>query len=122
MIKLATLPAATEPAVSSMPMTCAPMIVAGAMANPAIALVLWKVLPESWVITCCAFGYTIAFLVVHFIGIPVVVSRCFHISLWKVYQPIGRPLVLALLALPVAIAFRVPLGLASPHISGVAIR
>jgi hypothetical protein len=87
----------------------APLIVLGAILNPIVVLLYWKLLPGDLPIISPAAGFTTIMILFHFVGIPMHVTRCLNVSWGDVYSPMFRPLVLAAVSLPVALLFRAPI-------------
>ena len=78
----------------------APYVFAGGLFNPLLAILFIFALPENTSYTGAAIAYSIVFLVVHTIIMPVVTSHCVNMTFKDVVRPSFRPLFLALLASP----------------------
>ncbi|MCB9846852.1 MAG: hypothetical protein H6814_00415 [Phycisphaeraceae bacterium] len=83
----------------------APLVIIGSVLNPILAVALYFTLPGGWNIVSPAAGFTISMVAFHFIGIPIKVARCFEMPLREVFSPMLRPLVLAVVCLPVPLLF-----------------
>ncbi len=78
----------------------APYVFAGGLFNPLLAILFIFALPENTSYTGAAIAYSIVFLVVHTIIMPVVTSHCINMTFKDVVRPSFRPLSLALVASP----------------------
>ncbi len=66
------------------------------------ALLLW-LMPEGSKINAPAIGYSLTFMIVHFLIFPVIAVRCLNIKLREMYLPLLRPAVVSLLCAPILI-------------------
>lgn len=92
----------------------APLVLAGGIANPIIALLLIWVLPERLSLIGPALAFAILMIALHIIALPVIGARCLGVSYGAFFAPFARPLVATLACVPVVIAgmwWLAPLGL-----------
>lgn len=78
----------------------APLILAGAVCNPIIALLLFQVLPGSISYIAPAIAYSIVMLIAHMILMPLRTAPELGLRLRDLYLPLIRPLVVTALAAP----------------------
>jgi O-antigen/teichoic acid export membrane protein len=82
----------------------APLVLAGGLANPVLALLLFWILPEPTRYTGAAWGFTAVFLVVHLGLLPAVGAVALGIPWRAMMAPLVRPLVLTAIPAPALIA------------------
>jgi O-antigen/teichoic acid export membrane protein len=78
----------------------APMVLLGGVSNPVIAITLLAVLPDSIRYTAVGWGYTIVFVTVHLIALPILGARCTGLRRRDFVRPILRPAIAAIVASP----------------------
>ena len=78
----------------------APYVFAGGLFNPLLAMLFIFALPEHVSYTGAAIAYSIVFILVHAIIMPIVTSHCVNMTFKEVMLPSIRPLLIALAASP----------------------
>ena len=84
----------------------APYVLAGGIFNPILSIGFILLLPESWNYTGAAVAYTLVFLTVNMIIMPVVTSSKVNLTYKEIILPIFRPLIIAIVASPCLLAGR----------------
>jgi hypothetical protein len=81
----------------------APLICLGALFNPLLFGVLLVLLPEAWKYTAVGWSYTAVFVVFHFLIVPRRGIKALDLPASRLYGPLVRPLVCALVCTPLLI-------------------
>lgn len=76
----------------------APIVLAGGVANPIVALVLIWSLPESVGFTGPAIAFAAVFTFVHFICVPIIGARCLSIRTAEIFTPLLKPALVSALS------------------------
>jgi len=79
------------------------LFLAGGIVSPLVGVLLWWLMPVGSKINAPAIGYSLTFMVVHFLIFPVIAVRCLNIKLHEMYLPLVRPAVVSLLCSPMLI-------------------
>lgn len=82
----------------------APYVLAGGIFNPILSIGFILLLPKSWNYTGAAVAYTLVFLTVNMIIMPVVTSSKVNLTYKEIITPIFRPLLIAVVASPCLLA------------------
>lgn len=69
----------------------APLIIAGGFIAPVTAIILLLTLPADLRYIGPAVGFTLVFVGLHLVGVPVLAARCLHLSPWSLIRSVGRP-------------------------------
>lgn len=72
-----------------------PLVIAGGITNPLLALGLIWLLPESIEYKGPAIAFATIFAIVHFVIIPLVAARCLSISAGQIFSSLARPAIAA---------------------------
>ncbi len=88
----------------------APLILAGGIANPLLAGVLYVTLPEGLRVLFAALAYTLLMFFVHLLLVPLTFARAFDLPYARVVRPLARPIALTVACLPVLLAPRLLAG------------
>ncbi len=86
--------------------TYAPLILAGGVLNPLIAVSLIFVLPPPWNYAGPAISYSLILIVVHGILLPMVGARLLGIRVGEIFTPLLRPAILTIASAPVLLVTR----------------
>ncbi len=78
----------------------APLVLLGGVSNPILAIILLAVLPNSVSYTAVGWGYTVVFLTIHAIVLPIIGARCTKLKVRDFLLPVSRPMVAAGVAAP----------------------
>ena len=76
----------------------APVILAGGLLNPFLAVALIHALPGEWSFSGPAWSFTAIFLAFHALALPWVGARCLGVPTWHMFRPMLRPTVATALA------------------------
>lgn len=76
----------------------APLIIAGGFIAPAAAIILMLTLPDDLRYIGPAVGFTLVFVGLHLVGVPIVAARCLQLSPWSLIRSVGRPFAATALA------------------------
>jgi hypothetical protein len=69
----------------------APLIIAGGVIAPVTAVILMFTLPPDLRYVGPAVAFTLVFVGLHLVGVPILAARCLHLSPWNLIRSIGRP-------------------------------
>lgn len=75
----------------------------GGLANPIVSVALIWALPEEQEVLGPAIAYSAIFVVVHFLWLPAIASKCLGVPYWSLFAPIVRPAILAAVCSPILI-------------------
>lgn len=81
----------------------APLILLGGFVNPIVSIVLLYLLPEHWRYTAACWGYSVALVMIHGIGLPIVASRILAMPFTRILASIGRTFWIAIACAPVLV-------------------
>lgn len=81
----------------------APVVLAGGLLNPFLAVALIHVLPGDWSFTGPAWSFTAIFLTFHALALPWVGARCLGVPYWHMFRPMQRPIAATALASPLLV-------------------
>lgn len=82
------------------------VMILGGVFNPVSAILLLLILPEAVRFYAPAWAFTASFVIFEGFILPVVVARCLDLSVWQVYQPMIRPLLITAVVSPITFADR----------------
>lgn len=81
----------------------APVVLAGGLLNPLLAVGLIYLLPGDWSFTGPAWSFTAIFLTFHALALPWVGARCLRVPYWHMFRPMRRPVAATALASPLLV-------------------
>jgi O-antigen/teichoic acid export membrane protein len=88
----------------------APVVIAGGVVSPLLAIGLLFVLPDGARFTAVAWSFSAIMLVVHGGLVPWIAARTLQMRTWELIGPLVRPMAVTLLAAPILLiaAWRIP--------------
>ena len=88
----------------------APVVIAGGIVSPLLAIGLLAVLPDGARYTAVAWSFSAIMLVVHGGLVPWIAARTLHMRTWELVGPLMRPMAVTLLGAPILLiaAWRIP--------------